>query len=230
VAYPSTFLDIQNQVIAKLRLDSTADLQRVKDYINRAYAETCVETEALQTFATMNTTEDVRSYTLPVAIVRIKQMTLTPSAGSPSRPLIPVSLEQILEWSANTSDTSGQTTHYAINGLTELVVWPTPNSSDDVITVWYVKQPTALSANTDVPALPEPYATRCLENGACYEAALFAKDPDAQIYRSEYEVAKGHLRGQLRRLQGAMTQQFRITRGDMLVPHDPSTDVRWSYR
>ncbi len=45
-----------------------------------------------------------------------------------------------------------------------------------------MKQPTALSGASDVPAIPEPYATRCLENGAAFELALFAKDPDAPAY------------------------------------------------
>jgi hypothetical protein len=230
VAYPSTFLDIQNQVIAKLRLDSTADLQRVKDYINRAYAETCVETEALQTYATVALTANSQTYTLPSAVVRIKQMTVTPSGQGVSRPLVPTSIEEILEWSSQngtSSTANGTVTHYAVNGLSEIVLYPIPASAD-TLTIWYVKQPTALSGTSDVPAIPEPYATRCLENGALYEAALFAKDPDAQVYKAEFELAKRAFRTHLNRMDGAMTRQFRITRGDRIIPHDPSIDIRWN--
>ena len=225
MAYPSTFADLQTQVFAKLRLDSAADLAKVKDYINRAYAETCIETEALQTVGTMTLTSGVDTYTLPSDTVRIKQMTVT-SGGYTGRPLIPVSVEQILEWKAS-SVATGRVTHYTVMGLQQLIVYPAPSAADTV-TVWYVKQPTALSGSSDVPALPEPYATRCLENGACYEAALFAKDPDAGAYKAEFEMAKRLLRGHLRRLQGAGTMQFRVPGSKTLVPHDPATDIRWT--
>lgn len=226
MAYPSTFLDIQNQVIAKLRLDSSADLQRVKDYINRAYAETCIETEALQTYASMACTANSYVYTLPSAAVRIKQLTFTGNGAGIDDVMIPTSIEQILEWRSNGGDNAGQPTHYAVNGLTEIAIYPTPTSSNDTINVWYVKQPTALSGNTDTPALPEPYGTRCLENGACYEAAIFAMSPMAQTFKVEYETAKAQLRSHLRRMQGAMTRQFRVTKGDFRFPHDPSVDIR----
>lgn len=225
MAYPSTFGDIQTQVAAKLRLDTTADAQKIKDYINRAYAETCIETEALQTVATMTLTAGATTYTLPSGAVRIKQMTVT-SGGVTFRPLVPTSIEQILEWQAQNGGiaaVNGTVSHYAILGVDEMVVWPTPSAAD-TITVYYVKQPTALSGSSDVPSIPEPYATRCLENGALYEAALFAKDPDAPVYKAEYEMAKRELRGHLRRMQGAMTRQFRITRGDSHRFHDRSNE------
>lgn len=226
MAYPSTFGDLQTSVIAKLRLDSTADLQKVKDYLNRAYAETVIETEALQTTGTMTLTVDQDTYTLPSAAVRIKQMRVT-HGGNFTRPLAPTSLEQILEWQSGSASgaVTGAVSHYAVQGINEVVFWPTPSSADTV-TVWYVMQPTALSGSSDVTVLPEPYATRCLENGAAYELALFAKDPDAQVYKAEFELAKRALRAHLQRMQGAMTRQFRITRGDRYVPHDPSTDIR----
>lgn len=227
MAYPSTFADLQTSVIAKLRLDSTADLQKAKDYLNRAYAETCIETEALQDVTTQALTAGVYSYSLPSAVVRIKQMTITASNGT-SRPLVPVSIEQILEWQsqyATPGTAYGDVTHYALIGLSKIILFPTPQAAD-TLNLWYVKQPTALSGSSDVPAIPEPYATRCLENGAAFELALFAKDPDAPVYKAEFELAKRQLRSHLRRVQGAMTQQFRITRGDSIIPHDPSTDIR----
>lgn len=227
MAYPSTFADLQTSVIAKLRLDSTADLQKAKDYLNRAYAETCIETEALQDVTTQALTPGTYSYSLPSAVVRIKQMTITASNGT-SRPLVPVSIEQILEWQsqyATPATAYGDVTHYALIGLSKIILFPTPQAAD-TLNLWYVKQPTALSGSSDVPAIPEPYATRCLENGAAFELALFAKDPDAPVYKAEFELAKRQLRSHLRRVQGAMTQQFRITRGDRIAPHDPSTDIR----
>ena len=53
MAFPSTFVDLQNDVIQRLRLDATADLPKVKDWLNQVYAQVCVETEANVTVATM---------------------------------------------------------------------------------------------------------------------------------------------------------------------------------
>lgn len=228
MAFPSTFLDIYTEVIAKVRLDSTADLQKAKDWVNQVYAEVSVETEAVQETGTMALTANTSTYTIDSAIARIKQMYVTPSGQGASRPLVPTSLEQILEWDANngTSAQTGSVTHYALVGIQKIRFWPTPTTAD-TITVYYVKLPTALSATSDVPVLQEPYVTECLVNGACFKAAVFLKDPDAALFKQLYDTSLRNLRGHLRRREGGMTKQFRVTRGDTVIPHDPSTDIRW---
>lgn len=230
MAYPSTFLDIQNEVITRVRLDATADLQKTKDWINQALTEVCVETEALQTFATMVMTPSTNIYTLDSSISRVKQMYVVPVNGTVSLPIEPVSIEEMIAL------TSGQTTgqpntgganRYCIFGLNDIQFYPTPSSADTV-TVYYVKTPTALVANGDVPGIPEPYATECLVSGACIKAAYFVNDPDVQAYQQAYEMAKRSLRGHLRRKSGAYTKHFRLTGWSNYPPHDPSVDIRQS--
>lgn len=226
MAYPSTFLDIYTEVIDKVRLDATADVSRVKDWVNQVYADVCIKTEAIQDYATVTLTANQAIYTPDTSIIRVKQMYVTPTGQQQSRPLIPTSLEQILEWSAGGASTNnGYVTHYAMMGLDRIMYWPTPTAAD-VVTIFYVQQPTALTNNTDVPVLMEPYVSNLLVNGACYEAAVFLKDPDAVLFAQAYEKELREFRAHLRRREGAMTRQFRITRGDYHVPHDPSTDVR----
>lgn len=230
MAFPSTFQDMQNEVIAKVRLDATADLQKAKDWINRVYADICVDTEAVQGVATMSLTANVAQYTLDAALLRIKQMYVTPSGQAQSSPLIPVSIEQILEWSASNGasvSNQGSVTHYAVLGIDQVYFYPTPQTAD-TITVYYVKLPTALSANADLPVLQEPYVTECLVNGASYHAAVYLKDPDSELFRRDYETARARFRGHLRRKVGAMTQQFRVT-GSEFRPSDPSVDARGWY-
>jgi len=229
MAFPSTFQDLWLEVIAKVRLDSTNDLQKAKDWINQVYADVAAETEFEQDYATMALAIGSKVYTLDAAVLRIKQMYVTPAGQEQSRPLEPVSLEQILEWSASNGATSANTggvTHYALLGGRKIHVYPTPSAADTV-TIYYVKLPTALSAAGDVPVLQEPYVTECLVNGASYKAAMFLKDPDALTFRQAYEASIRALRGHLRRKQGAMTPQLRIVRGAPAIPHDPSTDVRF---
>lgn len=226
MAFPATFVDIQNDVIATLRLDATADLARTKDWINQVYAEACSETEFVQAFATMTMTAGTATYSMDSSVIRIKQMYCTPVGGTQGRPLEPVSLEQILEWSwANSTAQSsgGGVRYYAFFGSADLQFFPTPSSAD-VITAYYVKLPTVLSADADVPVLPEPYASNLLFNGACYQAALFLKDPDASVFDRDYQQSLMKLRAHLRRREGAMTRQFRVTKQVPFRPHDPSSD------
>lgn len=227
MAFPSTFSSIYTEVIDRVRLDADADTSRVKDWVNQVYAEVCIETEAIQDYSTMTMTAAQAVYTLDTSISRIKQMYVTPSGQGPSRPLQPTSIEQILEWSASngaTQTSNGSVTYYAVFGITDIQFYPTPAAAD-VVTVYFVKLPTALSGDSDVPALGEPYASNCLVEGACFEAALFIKDPDAQLYKLRYDDAVKKLRGHLRRREGSMTRQFRDTRGGPGIPHDPSVDL-----
>lgn len=196
--------------------------------MNQVYAEVSVETEAVQDYATMALTADKSTYTLDTSVLRIKQMYVTPSGQQQSRPLVPTSVEQILEWSASNGATSanqGSVTHFALIGTQKILFYPTPDAAD-VVTIYYVKLPTALSGASDVPVLQEPYVTECLVSGASYKAAVFLKDPDAELFKRDYEQSKRNLRGHLRRKHGSMTQQFRLTRDVTPAPHDPSTDVR----
>lgn len=228
MAYPSTFVDMQNEVIAKIRLDATADLQKTKDWINQAYGEACMETEAIQDFATLTLTASTSTYTLDSSLLRVKAMYVTPVGSTQSRPLEPISIEELLELNAGTGGSqpnTGGPNRYAFFGLRDVQFYPTPASADTV-TVYYVKSPTALSADSDLPLIPEPYATEILVNGACYKAAVFLKDPDAGLFQQAYEGEKLKLRGHLRRKQGAYTRQFRVVTGRLVAPHDPSTDIR----
>lgn len=226
MAFPATFVDLQNDVIQTLRLDASADLARVKDWINMVYAEACVETEFVQSFATMTLTSGTATYSMDSSVIRIKQMYCTPVGGTQGRPLEPVSLEQMLEWSwanANAQQSGGGVRYYAFFGSADIQFFPTPSAAD-VITAYYVKLPTALSADSDTPVLPEPYASNLLFEGACYQGGLFLKDPDAQIFKQDFATDLARLRAHLRRREGAMTRQFRETKQTPFRPHDPSTD------
>jgi hypothetical protein len=227
MAFPSTFADVYNEVIAKVGLNATADLAKTKDWVNQVYAEVAVETEALQDYAAITLTASSSVYTVATGILRVKQMYVTPSGQGASRPLQPISLEQLLEWSAsNSGPVTGGVTHYAFVGQTLIQFYPVPAAAD-VVTIYYVKLPTALSAAGDVPMFQEPYATECLVNGASFKAAVFLKDPDAALFKQLYDDATSRYRGHLRRREGSMTRQFRLTRGQVVTPSDPSVDMGW---
>lgn len=227
MAFPSTFVDIQNAVIAKLRLDSTNDLSKVKDWINQVYAQVCVEVEANQTFATMALTAGTSSYTLPSGISRIKEMYVTPVGGQQSQPLQLTTLDYILrrrQAGGGQAVAQGYVTHYTLLGINDFEIYPTPTTAD-TLTIWYSALPTALSADADTPIISEPFASKLLEYGALAEGADFKGDPAEQEYRQMFEVWMSKYRAHLNRKQGGQPKQFRIFPDATYPPHDPSVDM-----
>lgn len=211
MAFPSTYADIQTAVIVKARLDSTLDLQKTKDWINQVYAQVCVETEANVSQDTMALTAGTASYSLPAGIARIKQMILTPVGSTQTQPpLTRTTLDEIItrRQSGGNVQTSGcYVTHYAVVGLNQLEVWPTPAAAD-VITLWLVALPTALSSGTDVPILEEPYASKLLEYGALAQAGDFKGDPATADWENQFDSWMGKYLHHLDARQGKQPGQF----------------------
>lgn len=214
-------------MINRLRLDSTNDLSKVKDWINQVYAEVCVETEANQTSTTLTLTAGTASYTLSSSIIRIKEMFVTPVGSVQTLPLQQTNLDQILRYragSSNVSVSNGSVSHYSLSGLSQLEFWPTPGNAD-VVTIYSVALPTALSGNTDVPILQEPWNSSLLSDGACALAADFKSDPQQSFYQASYEQGKQRFRAHLARRQGNQVQQLGLYGAMPVRPHDPSTDL-----
>lgn len=214
MAFPSTFQDIQNAVIAKARLDSTLDLQKVKDWINQAYAEVCVETEANVSTTTATLAAGTATLTIPAGVMRIKQMAVKPFGTTQfNPPLIRTGLDEILNRRQFGGDVTysgspiSQSTHYALVGISQVELWPTPPAAD-VVTIWQVALPTALSANGDVSILQEPYSSRLLELGALVQAGDFKGDPATADWEQAYSEWMGKYVHHLTERGGDMPGQF----------------------
>lgn len=207
------------------------DLSAVKDWINAVYAEACIDLEANAATTTATLTAGTASYdlsTLASSVVRIKEMYVTPVGAVQSAPLRLTTLDQILSWrqaGGGQAVATGYVSYYALVGLNQIEFYPTPSKAD-VLTIWYVKAPTALSANGDVTILPEPYASKILEYGTLAEAADFKGDPSEQEYRQLFELWKQKLRAHITRRAGGQPGQFHMFPSSVYPPHDPSTDIR----
>ena len=220
MAFPSTFLDIQNAVLQKARLDPTLDLQRTKDWINQTYTRVCLETEATVVIATMVVTAGVSSYTLPSGVARIKQMQLRPSGSLQfNPPLVRTTLDEIIQrrqYGGDTQQSGNQTTLYALLGINDFELWPTPPATDTIY-IYYVAFPTPLAANGDVPVLEEPYASKLLELGALSDAGDFNGDPSTIGWQSDFADWMTRYMQHLDRKQGVIPGQFHQW-GDPWVP------------
>ena len=219
MAFPSTFLDVQTAVLQKARLDPVLDAQRVRDWINQTYSRVCVETEAIVATAQMNCAVGAYSYTFPTAVARTKQMQIRPfGANVLNPPLIRTTLDELLNRRQNGGDAplAGQSTHYALLGINDFELWPTPGAAD-VILLYFVQFPTALSADTDRPIIEEPYASKLLEYGALADAGDFNGDPSTEGWAADYQDWTTRYMQHLDRKQGVIPGQFHQW-GDTWVP------------
>lgn len=233
MAFPSTFLDIQQAVQANTRMDpaNATDVQQIKDWINQTYYQVVLETECLQESDTMTLTANVADYTLPAAVARIKYMTLRQaSQGGFNAPLVLVPPMRILTWrqsAGGVSVTNSTAMYYSVLGLNDLLLYPTPSTADTLL-LYYTQYPPILVNNTDVPLLPEPYGSQLLQAGALMEASDYLKDVIASYsYPQQFADWMTRFRQHLRRRAGAQTTQFEKAGGGSSMPHDPSSDVRW---
>jgi hypothetical protein len=209
--YQGTFGTITAGVIAKLRLDETADLAGVKEAVNVAYQETVQTTGCLQKTATAAMTADVESYDLPFQVAWIRSTWITYPDGSFTDPLQQVTLEQIEEQRRATAASGQQVVRpiYALAGQNQIEVWPTP-TADQSMTFVYVYLPDALVADADEPLLMEPYGSMLLQYGALVELARFKKDPLLQDYEQAYAMWLSRFQLWLNRRQGSSARTFRI--------------------
>jgi hypothetical protein len=209
-------------------MDSSADLSKIKDWINQRYAQVCIEVEVKQNLATMALTANTSNYTLPSVVERIEAMYVTPVGGTRGPALVETSLSDIIDRQRGTGSTNGNTvTSYAVLGVDEFVVWPTPSAAD-TITIYYVGLPTALTADADVPVLHEPWCSKLLFHGPASDAATFQKDAQmAQWHAAQFEEWIRRYRTHLNRKKGTTTRQFRVLGYNVSPPHDPSTYPSW---
>jgi hypothetical protein len=209
MAFPSTFLDLQNAVLQKARLDPVLDGQRVKDWINQTYSRVCLETEATVATATMNVSAGAYSYTFPVQVARCKQLQLRPYGTTTlNAPLVRTTLDELLQRRQAGGDSQlAQPTHYALLGINDFELWPTPAAADTIL-FWFVQFPTPLAANADVPLLEEPYASKLLEYGALSDAGDFNGDPSTIEWDNAFSDWFTRYQTHLERKQGVIPGQF----------------------
>ena len=223
MSYPATFKTVQDAVIADCRLDATADLAAVKDWINVRYADACIETGAyVPTATTTNMVAGTFRYSFPTGVERILTAYITPVGQTQVGPLVGISLDDLVRRQQG-GPITGSPTHYAVQGIDSFFVWPTPLAVD-VVTFYYNKLPTALSADGDVPIMHEPWVSKILFHGAAQDAATFKADWErASWHAQQYADWLKKYRVHLNRAKGTGTRQFRLF-NQSYVNHDPSVD------
>lgn len=166
-------------------------------------------------------------YTLDTAILLVKEAFST-AAGENGR-LTQVSPSELLEMRmAGGTATSGAAMYYAVNGANLFMVYPTPASSADTVTFYYVPRPTTLASGADIPSEIPAEHHPAIEFYALWRLASYDDDQSSgqgERYREQYSEWVRKARKYI-----SMKGNVRLPRATVgrrrLVPHDPSADWR----
>ena len=235
MAFPSTFLDIRNEVIDKLRLDATLDLQKTKDWVNAAYAEACIETEFYATSSTSAAlTLNQGSVPVPTGLQKLDYITSVGTDGTIWGPMKMVTFDEILRnraYASGAASTTGAPYLYAFrsSNAPSIEIWP-PAAGGEVLTFYGQLLPTVLVNDGDVPIIPEPYGSNCLIFGAAAQAAEFKQNYLMMgQYAQEQDLWIARLRGFNNTRVGDDVQQFQVVGYRQAIPPTNSVDVPYNW-
>lgn len=228
MAFPATFLSLQESVIDKLRLSTNSDLQAVKDWINQVYAQVCIETEYVDNvYVTSAMAAGADFFNMPSGAIRVKNIICKASSTSNyGPPLLETTQADILRLRGDNGGVTGSRgtpTRYVVY-QSYIDFWPNAVGGE-IFNVYAIKLPTALSANGDLPIIDEPYASKLLEYGALAEGADFLRDPQEQAYRQLFQYWMEKFRAHINRRRGGHTNQLNMAGRSQWIPGDPSIDT-----
>lgn len=224
---PSTTLaNYRTRIAAKLGLDTgdATELALIDSWLNEGYEDFLRRTRCTVRRGEMTTT-GTADETLDDEILAILDIYVENNNDV-------YRLERVQPWEimemrrSNPSSDTG-TRYFALSGQNMFHFYPTPSDSE-VVVIFYVRRPTALSATGDTPADIPGEFHKALEYFALAEGGDYDDDRSSSFgaqYRERYELMilqckKGaHFKG------GRSLPPARVGRR-RLVPHDNSTDWR----
>ena len=146
--------------------------------------------------------------------------------------LEPFSADEIL--ALNATNPIGATRNYAFLGLDTIRLWPVPQTTGDVLKVYYAQTPTQLSASSDVPSdIPSQWHWLIAIGAAARLADAVGEDQNlSNTLDVKFQAGMDRFQKWLGRRQGRTAK--RIQTGYLRNPrrpfHDPSTYYSYSQR
>jgi len=229
--FPATFVNLQDAVIDKLRLDPDLDRDKVKDWINAAYYEACSETEFyLDSVETQQLQPGVSVIGVPALLTYLNYITSSGQDGSNYGTMDLVGLDVILDKRSYGGATAGwgapSLYAYKSGGLSSVIeIWPSATGGE-ILSFYGGRLPPALLNDTDQPMIPEPYGSNILEFGADAQASEFKQN---YIMLSTYQQESAYWLSRFRAFQnnrpGNKVQQFQIEHSRARVSANNSADI-----
>lgn len=223
-----TFQQIYGDALA---WGNSSDTDAAKRYINDAQRFLQHADPAYNvTVTTVTITTTAASYLLGAGdfaaittngVERLREIIYT-SPGELATPLALVSIERIL--ALQPADAAGPAREYAFEGGFRLYFWPNLRVADTLGIHW-VPEPTTLSADSDVPSVPEAFH-QILADYAAWQLCKADDLSMAEYHRTNWERGKVEYRKYMRNRRGTNTIVIRPGYpGDFRRsgPHDNST-------
>lgn len=215
----ATFIDLQNAVVDKARLDEDFDMTRVAAWVNSAYLTAIIETGFYQTSQVTSPalTPDQSSVLVPAGIHKIEFIVPTGSDGQTWGPMRHTQFEDLLRvraWQGGASVNQGAPSRYSFRSSAAPTIefWPQA-AGGETLTFFGWSLPAEMSAPTDPPAIPAPYE-KVIEYGALVHAAEFQKDLlMIQQFQSGYQDWLQRFRGYKNHLASSQPDQFMVEFG-----------------
>lgn len=143
------FATLKSNVSGVLGLDPTQDGNRIGGFLNQGVLDILLRTHCYVTTTTITLTANVGDYTLDDGILAIEDIYLNSNgANFRVRRLATTDLINLRLFSV----TSAPIQMYALSGANLLMVYPSP-LQPDVLHIYYVPRPTAMSSDSDDPSL-----------------------------------------------------------------------------
>lgn len=223
MAFPKTFADLQQAVVDKGRLDPTQDSQKIKDGLNAAYSQVALESKFFEGAVVGSAlVGGAVNQTLPVSLIELEDVTCLAQGIQPR--LRQVEWETLLDLRGALVVGAGPPQVYSLR-MNSIEFYPAANGGE-VLTYFGSKQPdTYLSADGDVPLIPEPFSI-LLEYGALIHMGEFKADllmlgdwqQQWNVWMAKFKTFSGVRLGQ-------DSLAFRVLEGRRIYPpNDRSSD------
>ena len=232
----SNLSQLRLAVQSKLGLETTAsgtEETLVDAWLNQGVIDVLLQTHCNVNSATMTLTSGTSDYTLDTGILALLDVTYQAASSSTTNAVERTTPADILRMRQQ-GVSSSPVRYYALNGHDLLMVYPTPSSSSDTLTTYYVPRPTAMSATGNDPSaetyggIPAEYH-KAIEYYALWQGGDYDDDSSSNIgaeYRRTYLELIREFKRYVRRKGGRSLGRARVGRRP-LVPHDNSQDVGW---
>lgn len=223
MSYPKTFLDIQQSVVEKGRLDPVQDGDKVKDAINSAYSQVAMQSKFFEGSVTgAALTGGAVNQVLPSLLIELEDVTCLAQGIQPR--LRQVEWETLLDLRGALVVGAGPPQVYSLR-MNSIEFYPSANGGE-VLTYFGSKQPDSYLVNDgDVPEIPEPFSA-LLEYGALVHMGEFKAD---LLMLGDYQQQWNVWLGLFKTFTGVRLGQdelaFRVLSGRRIYPpNDRSSD------
>lgn len=226
----TSFLDIRNEVCDLAGISSVDNGDRVKKWINEEYISLVQKTgtpiKSTPAVALVNGQGDYDLTAAPWSLtdfLRIQSLIYAWGGNTANQTATLEETQPQQIYALRQSTVSGLVRQYALNGLSTLMLYPSPLTGD-TLTMSYEYRPAPMATDSDVPLLLRPEDQPALVYAAAYRGALWANPAKAPALATEMARRAEMAMARQNRAGGAAKHFRRGWR--RYAPHDPSTDYR----